>query len=111
MRLAKPCIQGYVWNFGTLPLRGHRLFDDAVFGKLFRVAMAVGFGEKRCSKHLPLSGRSLVWPTHTNSRRLRETSIAAPPIADAVVWRLIDGIDTETLAFYEVIGNGVGSKK
>ena len=31
-----------------------------------------------------------------------ETSTADPPITDAVVRRLIDGTDTETLAFYDV---------
>ena len=35
--------------------RGHRLFGNVVsFGKLFGVAMLVGFGEKRCRKNLPL---------------------------------------------------------
>ena len=38
-----------------LPCRGHRLFGNVVsFGKLFGVAMLVGFGEKRCRKNLPL---------------------------------------------------------
>jgi hypothetical protein len=31
-----------------------------------------------------------------------ETSLIDPPITDAVVRRLIDGTDTETLAFYDV---------
>ena len=29
-----------------------------LFGKLFGVATLVGFGEKRCRKNLPLSGRN-----------------------------------------------------
>ena len=29
-----------------------------LFGKLFRVASTSGFGEKRCRKNLPLSGRT-----------------------------------------------------
>ena len=34
-----------------LPRRGHRLFGNVFsFGKLFGVAMLVGFGEKRCRK-------------------------------------------------------------
>ena len=46
-----------------------------LFGKLFGVATLVGFGEKRCRKHLPLSAPSML-ETFDNSRVLwRDTEV------------------------------------